>query len=172
MHILSHISCILVNTSDVLWRAVEREDFWTVWTFLSFSVVHCSDVSRQLIWMKVFGAQGALHFNVVMNISNMFLRRRSLEHLRTERAMFSHIIMNFSDMILQIPGMEVPSTERAMFAHIITIINFFDVSCQVAQWYQLATSRAHFLDARMDLLHVSRKPGRCYLFLALWARGE
>ena len=101
-------------------------------------------------------ARGALHFNVVMNISDVFLQRRSMEPLRTERAMFSHIIMNFSDMILQMPCMDVLSTERAMFEHII--INFFNVSCQVVESHISPTARAPSLDSRVDHLHVPGKP--------------
>ena len=88
----------------------------------------------------MFEARGALHLNVLMNISDVPLQVLSVEHLRTERAMLAHIIMNF-----------------------------FDVSFQGVERQFFPTSRALYLDYGVDHLHVLGKHGPSYLFLALWA---
>ena len=115
----------------------------------------------------MFEARGALHLNVLMNISDVPLQVLSVEHLRTERAMLAHIIMNFFDVCCQIPRIELLWTERASFAHII--MNFFDVSFQGVERQFFPTSRALYLDSGVDHLHVLGKYGPSYLFLALWA---
>ena len=76
--------------------------FWAVWAFLSFSVVDSSDVSLQTTWREVFGAQGALYFNAMTNISNVLLKIRCMDNLRTKGAMFAHIIVNFFDVSCQL----------------------------------------------------------------------
>ena len=75
--------------------------------------------------------------------------------------------MNVSDVILQRPSVEHLRTERAMFAHIV--MNFFDVSCQVVERHFFSTARALFLESRVDSLHVLGELGRPYLLLALRA---
>ena len=47
MHLQSHNLGILVSSSDVLIQAAHGKVFRTVWAFLSFSVVHLSDVLLQ-----------------------------------------------------------------------------------------------------------------------------
>ena len=121
MHIQSHKLGIFVSSSDVFIIAAKRKVFWAVWAFLSFSVAHHSYVPLQL---------------------------RTIEHLRTVRAMFAHIIMNFFDVLcqtIQTSRIELLRTERAIFAHII--MNFFDVSCQGFERHFFFTLRALFLDS-------------------------
>ena len=79
----------------------------------------------------MFGARGALHLNVLMNTSDVPLQILSVEHLRTERAIFAHI-MNSFDVSCQKTCMELLRTERAMFAHVI--VNFFDCLSCISVW--------------------------------------
>merc|ERR1719268_249936 len=74
--------------------------------------------------------------------------------------------MNTSDVPLQHPSIEHLRTERATLAH--NSMNFFDVSCQGVERHFFFTSKALFLDSRVDYLHVLGKLPRSYLFLALW----
>ena len=115
----------------------------------------------------MFETRGALHLNVLMNISYVPLQILSVEHLRAERAMLAHIIMNFFDVCCQMPRIELLWTERAMFAHII--MNFFDVPCQGVERHFFSASGALFLDSRVGHLHVLCKLGRPYLLRALGA---
>merc|ERR1719394_2089877 len=59
------------------------------------------------------------------------------------------------------------SRERAMFAHIV--MDYFDVFFQAEDGHFFSTTRALFLDSRVDHLHVLGKQGRPYLLLALRA---
>ena len=70
-------------------------------------------------------------FNAVMNLFDVSLQRRSIEHLRTERAMFAHIFVNFLDVPLQIRSTELLRTKRGVFAHLV--MNFIDMSCQLVE---------------------------------------
>ena len=63
----------------------------------------------------MFGARGALHFEDVMNLSDVPLQRSSREHLRTERARFSHIIMYFFDVLFQAVDRKFVPAARALF---------------------------------------------------------